>query len=218
MYVVGVPPVLPEPEEDETVTALVFVTPLNDALMVADPLATPVTVKLVLAFPGDTTALEPTVATEEEDDESAMVVFADTALLIVAENTCVFPGANVTVEGDKELKTGVLPDEDEIALTYKWSQYQCHDFVQSRYAHVAVDCPSHVGVITHSSNPPGLILILKCDVESVPSTQICIIPSRDVPVVEARKRISTLCHPLPAANVATALLMFGLNHPVPSVG
>ena len=119
MYVVGVPLVLPEPDEEDTVTVLVFVTPLNDALMVADPLATPVTVKLVLTLPVGTTALAPTVATAEEDDVSAMAVFADTALLIVAENVWVFPGVSVTVEGDKELKTGTPPDDDEITLTYK---------------------------------------------------------------------------------------------------
>ena len=56
------------------------------------------------------------------------------------------------------------------------------------------------------------------DVLNVPFTQIRIQPSRDVYVVLAFKWISTLIHALPAPNVATAALTFGLNHPVPSTG
>jgi hypothetical protein len=117
VYVVGVPP--PPPEPDDTVTALVFVTPLSDALMVVDPAATPVTVKFVLAFPGDTTALAPTVATAGEEDASVNVVLDVTAPLMVAEKSCVFPGDIVTAAGVRELNTGTPPDDATDALTYK---------------------------------------------------------------------------------------------------
>jgi hypothetical protein len=110
---------MPLEPPDATVTVLCFVTPPNVAEMVEVPAATPVTWKFVLADPGDTTAELPTVATEGDDDDNVMVVADETTDDMPKVNTCAFPGANVTADGEMDCNTGVVvpPPPDPGTLT-----------------------------------------------------------------------------------------------------
>lgn len=103
---------VPVPPLVATVTVLVCAALPNVAVMVAVPALTPVTVKLVLELPGETTAVDPTEAIEGADETSAMEVLPDTAALIPAVRTCAFPGASVTALGTSDVSVGVPPPPD----------------------------------------------------------------------------------------------------------